>query len=221
MTKIKRNKLYKPLINSLKLMGVIAISIALLVWITSLNQEVEQPAGKKLSDSVLEYEDMLYQELKKYQKEAYTPVVMALMMQESGGRGNDPMQASESYCGEVGCIKDASLSIEQGVKYFVHVLGKADGDIKLALQSYNFGEGFISYVKDRNATYSKSLAISFSQKKYQELKATGIYACIRKEAEAYEACYGDILYVEAVLDYYPRALHYVEQQKDTTFVNIS
>ena len=30
----------------------------------------------------------------------------AMMMQESGGRGDDPMQSSESLCGKVGCIND-------------------------------------------------------------------------------------------------------------------
>ncbi|AMR88512.1 Peptidase, M23/M37 [Bacillus thuringiensis IBL 200] len=37
----------------------------------------------------------------------------------------------------VGCIKDPNISIEAGVQEFKDVLAKANGDIALALQSYN------------------------------------------------------------------------------------
>ncbi|SFJ68399.1 Lysozyme-like [Halobacillus dabanensis] len=127
---------------------------------------------------------------------------MALMMQESGGRGSDPMQASESLCGSVGCIEDPERSIKQGVSYFANTLERANGDVKLALQSYNFGLGFIDFVMDRGGEYTQELAIEFSSKKYDELKHTGEYNCIREEAEQYGACYGDIYYVDAVLSYY-------------------
>ncbi|MCA1022369.1 lysozyme family protein [Halobacillus litoralis] len=155
-----------------------------------------------LSDSVRQYEE----EVEKYAAEegieGRTEVLLALMMQESGGRGEDPMQASESYCGEVGCIEDPEVSIRQGVSYFATTLEKADGDVKLALQAYNFGAGFIDYVMNRGGEYTQELAISFSAEKYEELKDTGEYSCIREEAEQYDACYGDIYYVDAVLDYY-------------------
>ncbi|MBN8233856.1 lysozyme family protein [Halobacillus kuroshimensis] len=155
-----------------------------------------------LSNNVRQYEE----EVEKYAAEEgiadQTDVLLALMMQESGGRGDDPMQASESYCGEVGCIEDPEVSIKQGVSYFATTLEKADGDVKLALQAYNFGAGFIDYVMNRGGEYTQELAISFSAEKYEELKGTGEYSCIREEAEQYDACYGDIYYVDAVLDYY-------------------
>ena len=128
------------------------------------------------------------------------------MMQESGGKGDDPMQASESLCGFVGCITDPEESIEQGVKYFAQVLENAEGDIKLALQSYNFGGGFINFVLERGGTYTQDLAIEFSAMKYDELKHTGLYSCVRPEAIPLGACYGDIYYVDAVLRYYDYTL---------------
>src|SRR5699024_5509165 len=115
----------------------------------------------------------------------------------SGGRGDDPMQASESLCGSVGCITDPEQSIEQGVKYFSQVLERAEGDVKLTLQSYNFGGGFIDYVMDNGGSYTQDLAIDFSAMKYEELKHTGNYSCVRPEAVQYNACYGDIYYVDA------------------------
>ncbi|MGQ3381165.1 bifunctional lytic transglycosylase/C40 family peptidase [Priestia endophytica] len=133
---------------------------------------------------------------------SYVPIMMALMMQESAGRGNDPMQSSESYCGTVGCITSPELSIDQGVSHFKSVLQKANYDIKLTLQSYNFGPGFINFVMKNGGHYTKELAIQFSQQQYQKLKHTGIYRCVRPEMIPYQACYGDSLYTDAVLKYY-------------------
>ncbi|QAS51246.1 lysozyme family protein [Halobacillus litoralis] len=167
-----------------------------------MTSSITNDRERNLSQQVLQYED----EVEKYAEEEgigdYTGILLALMMQESGGRGNDPMQASESLCGSVGCINDPSRSIEQGVGYFAHTLEKADQDVKLALQSYNFGAGFIDYVMANGGEYTQELAIEFSAKKYEELKHTGDYSCIRPEAEEFEACYGDIYYVDAVLGYY-------------------
>ncbi|MRH43767.1 transglycosylase SLT domain-containing protein [Aquibacillus halophilus] len=164
----------------------------------------------ELSQKVKDYSPIVEKHLSEAGKEEYTSVVLALMMQESGGRGNDPMQASESYCGEIGCIDKPALSIKQGVAYFIKVLEKTNGDVKLALQSYNFGEGFIPYVKERGGQYTEELAIDFSAKMYEELKHKNIYSCIREESAQHNACYGDILYVEAVLAYYPNAVTYVD-----------
>jgi murein DD-endopeptidase MepM/ murein hydrolase activator NlpD len=155
-----------------------------------------------VSPEVLRYKPTVENYAKEYGVEEYVGIILALMMQESGGRGDDPMQASESYCGQVGCITDPELSIKQGVQYFSQVLQKANGDVKLALQSYNFGQGFIDYVNERGGKYTKTLAIEFSAMMYDKLAHTGHYRCVRPEAIPYGACYGDIGYVDAVLQYY-------------------
>ncbi len=77
-----------------------------------------------VSEQVLQYKPTVEKYAEEYGVEEYVGVILALMMQESGGSGNDPMQASESYCGRVGCITDPDVSIEQGVKYFSEVLKK-------------------------------------------------------------------------------------------------
>lgn len=160
---------------------------------------------KTITAEVKEHQSTVKKQLKKQGLEEYTGLVLALMMQESGGRGEDPMQASESLCGEVGCIDDPEVSIKQGIDHFSNVLEKANGDVKLALQSYNFGAGFISYVNEHGGEYTKDLAIDFSAMKYKELADTGKYSCLREEALQYDACYGDIKYVDAVLAYYDDA----------------
>ncbi|MGK3722432.1 lysozyme family protein [Priestia megaterium] len=148
-----------------------------------------------VSPEVMRYQPLLEKYAQKHGLDAsYVPIMMALMMQESGGRGSDPMQSSESYCdGTVGCIKNPELSIDKGVLHFKSVLEKAKYDLKLCLQSYNFGGGFINYVMKNGGEYTKELAISFSQLQYQKLKHTGNYHCIRPEAIPYSACYGDFV----------------------------
>ena len=49
-----------------------------------------------LSDEVIAYEDTIRKYAKEYDIEDYVSLLQAIMMQESGGKGNDPMQASES-----------------------------------------------------------------------------------------------------------------------------
>ncbi|CDQ20911.1 lysozyme family protein [Halobacillus karajensis] len=97
----------------------------------------EGDEGPDLSPQVLQYEDEVAMYAEQEGIGEYTDILLALMMQESGGRGKDPMQASESLCGSVGCIDDPEHSIKQGVAYFAGTLEQADGDVKLALQSYN------------------------------------------------------------------------------------
>ena len=95
------------------------------------------------------------------------------MMQESGGRGKDPMQASEcgynkKYPKKPNGIKDPEYSIDCGVHYLSDNLSAAkakspvDMDrIKLALQGYNYGSGYIPWAMKKYGGYSYSGAVVF------------------------------------------------------------
>ena len=74
------------------------------------------------SQDVIEYRMIIEQYAKKYNIEEYVPLIQAVMMQESGGRGNDPMQASEcsynkKYPKKHNGILNAEYSINVGVHY--------------------------------------------------------------------------------------------------------
>src|SRR5699024_6461558 len=155
-----------------------------------------------LSDEVLAYRGLITEYAELHGVPDQVHLLMAIMMQESSGKGGDPMQSSNSYCGEVDCIDDPELSIDKGVEYFSTVWESADKKTKLALQSYNFGGGFIDYVMEYEGEYTLQLAIDFSAMMYEKYKHTVKYKCIRPEAIQYDACYGDIFYVDAVLQYY-------------------
>jgi len=184
------------------LFGILFLLLAVMGGTMDKQGGLEEGEAVHLSDEVLAHQPTVEEYANDYGVGDYVGVILALMMQESGGRGNDPMQASESLCGAVGCIQNTEQSIEQGVKYFSQVLESADGDIKLTLQSYNFGGGFIDFVMERGGVYTQDLAIDFSVMKYEQLKHTGDYSCVRPEAVSVGACYGDIYYVDAVLRYY-------------------
>lgn len=122
----------------------------------------------------------------KYGMTAQLNVIMALSMQESGGRVLDVMQSSESIGLPPNSILDPEKSIDVGIQHFKSVFQKAHGDIKLTLQSYNYGGGFIDYVQARGGVYTKELALSFSS--YQASKLGW-------------ASYGDPSYVDHVMRY--------------------
>ena len=126
---------------------------------------------------------------------------MAVMMQESGGRGSDPMQAAEGgfnkkYPHVPNGITDPAYSIECGIQELKYALDKAgctgptDLDrIKLALQGYNYGSGYIDWAMERDGGYTKENAIAYSD-----------MMCARPNWH-YDR-YGDKEYVEHVLRYY-------------------
>jgi hypothetical protein len=81
---------------------------------------------------------------------------MAVMMQESGGRGKDPMQSSESpyntrFSNTPNSITDPIYSIEVGIRHLSSPLRAVQVEnpinmerIPLALQGYNFVNHYIS-----------------------------------------------------------------------------
>jgi len=163
-------------------------------------------------DQVEQYRPLVERYAKEHDLEQEVDTLLAIMMQESGGRGDDPMQASESLCGERGCIDHPEQSIAQGVAYFKEALDKANGDRKLAIQSYNFGVGFASYALEKAGQYTFDVAVQFSQEMYERAQDKSLYTCLRKEAREYDACYGDILYVRDVLGY--RDLFLSDEKQD-------
>ena len=186
-------------------LGIIALLIVVSIAMSYIQQDegksTQATPRKDISQDVLQYEPVVTKYAKQYGIEQHVTTLMAIMMQESGGRGNDPMQASESLCGKRNCITNPETSIKQGVAHFSHTLKRANDHVDVAIQSYNFGAGFADYVTEQNKKFSPDLAIEYSQMKYKTVHNPEKYRCIRKESKKLNACYGDIHYVEAVKDY--------------------
>ena len=151
-----------------------------------------------LSEEVIAYEDTIRKYAKEYDIEDYVSLLQAIMMQESGGKGNDPMQASESgyntkYPRVPNGITEPEYSIDVGTHTFSDCVKKANvkdpsdtEHIYLALQGYNYGSGYIDWAISNFGGYSKYNAQQFSDMKKQELNVSG---------------YGDPSYVDHVMRY--------------------
>ena len=153
-----------------------------------------------LSAEMEAYEPVIRKYAKQYGIPDYVPLIQAVMMQESGGRGNDPMQASEcgyntQYPRTPGGITDPEYSISVGIQNLADCLQTAGAEspidlehIQLALQGYNFGSGYITWALQKYGEYSRANAVEFSMKIAEQMGWNS---------------YGDKQYVPHVLRYYP------------------
>ena len=154
--------------------------------------------GQPVGGSVEAYRATVTQLAAQYGMSDYVNLILAVMQQESGGRGSDPMQAAEGpfntrYPHEPNGITDPAYSVQCGIQELHQSLQFAGctgpnntADIALALQGYNFGSGFISWAKSRGG-YTLANAQAFSQMEASTLGWSG---------------YGDPYYVPHVLRYY-------------------
>lgn len=178
-----------------------------------------------LSPTVQALKDEIENELKKYGKEEYVYLVLALIQQESGGQGEDIFQCSESL-GKAPNSIDRKTSIEHGVKVICNLLDhekikvSSPDDlehIKIVLQAYNYGGGYITYINDTSGfgkdttkeqmenvgkwTQNNALA-------YQKRMSAQLNGGITKKRSGSSAeilgpyAYGDAYYVSHVLRYY-------------------
>lgn len=179
---------------------VIVICVLLGAAVALFGGGTENSGYTPVSAEVEAYTPALTKYAKEYGIPEYVELLKAVMMQESGGRGNDPMQASEGsfntkYPREPNGIQDPDYSIQCGVQELKAALLSAEvqnpvdmENIKLALQGYNFGNGYISWAKQNYGGYSYANAVEFSTMQAQKL--------------GWEK-YGDTQYVSHVLRYYP------------------
>lgn len=137
--------------------------------------------SKQLSDEVLEYKSDIEAAAEAYGIPEYSDIIMCMMMQESGGQGNDPMQSSECqyntrYEQVPHGIQDPLYSIDCGVSYFDDCIREAgctgpedENALMMALQGYNFGTGYIHWALDYEGGWSKKNAKIFSENMASEL----------------------------------------------------
>lgn len=153
-----------------------------------------------LSAEVLAYTDTIEKYAKQYKMEDYVPIIQAVMMQESGGKGTDPMQSSKcphntKYPKKANGITDPEYSINVGIHYLYDCFKDAqvkdtfdNKNIFLALQGYDYGNEYISWAIKNFGGYSKANAKVFSDQKKVEL---GL------------GTFGEPNYVECVMRYIP------------------
>ena len=179
---------------------VIVIVVLIGCGAAILGSQDESTETLPISAEVEAYEPVIRKYAKQYGIPDYVLLIQAVMMQESGGRGNDPMQASEcgyntQYPRVPGGITDPEYSIAVGIQNLADCLQAAGAEspidldhIQLALQGYNFGSGYITWALQKYGEYSRANAIEFSMKMAEQMGWNS---------------YGDKQYVPHVLRYYP------------------
>ncbi|BFL47996.1 hypothetical protein K420107F6_32850 [Lactonifactor longoviformis] len=156
-------------------------------------------SAEPLSQEVLAYTPTIQKYAAEYGIPDYVSVLQAIIMQESGGRGTDPMQSSECpyntrFPNSPNAITELEYSIQGGVQYYASCVAEAGckspynmDKLKLSLQGYNYGNGYITWAIRNHGGYSEANALQFSQ---EQAAAHGW------------ARYGDPEYVPHVLRYY-------------------
>lgn len=152
-----------------------------------------------VSADVERYSDTISKYAQQYGISEFVAVIKCVMMAESGGRGTDVMQCSEcpyneKYAKAPNSITDVEYSIEIGIKYLAECLKQAEctspsdmARLSLALQGYNYGNGYIGWAQENYGGYSQANAQEFSNMMKAKLGWSG---------------YGNPNYVSAVLKYY-------------------
>jgi len=152
-----------------------------------------------VSADVEKYSGKITEYAKKYGLEGYETIIKCIMMAESGGRGSDVMQCSECpyntrFSNSPNSITDADYSVEVGIQYFADCIKQAGctspndmSRLSLALQGYNYGNGYIGWALKKYGGYSQANAQEFSNMMRAKLGWSG---------------YGNPNYVSAVMKYY-------------------
>jgi len=195
----------KALISAIIAGGWIAVLIILIVVLFGALFSLVGNSGSNSSYTPVSAEVQAYEPLiQKYATQhgipEYVELIKAVMMQESGGKGSDPMQASEcgfntKYPNTPNGITDPEYSVNVGIQNLAACLKAAGAEspidmdnIKLALQGYNYGNGYIAWAKSNYGGYTYANAVEFSVTMAERLGWSS---------------YGDTQYVSHVLRYYP------------------
>ncbi len=180
------------------------VLICMLLFLGGSNEGYEQEQsssmgtidGVALPEGCTKHSDRIKKELKSQGvDESHLNVMLAICAQESGGSVSDIFQASESKGLPPNTIGPTE-SIKAGVSAYKEVLNKSkakkigDDNWKAALQSYNFGGGFLDFFFEKGSKFSEDIAQQFSKKMAKETGWTS---------------YGDPKYVEHVMRYLSQA----------------
>ena len=182
--------------------GWIAILIILLIALIGgvfMTGSSNNGEGNQLSTEVIAHTATLQKYANEYEIPHFLNALQAIMMQESGGKGNDPMQASEcpfnkKFPNIPNGITNPDYSIKVGVQNFAECLKQSNcidpldiPSLSLALQGYNFGNGYIDWALKNFGAYSQGNAKVFSDEQAHKHGWSN---------------YGDPEYVPHVLRYY-------------------
>ncbi|AGY82981.1 lysozyme family protein [Carnobacterium inhibens] len=154
-----------------KVLGWSALGLVLLITIlvtafSSYFTGTDENELASIPESVLKWKPIMEEELAKYGMEDYIEIVLAITATESDGSQLDVMQSSEAIGLAPNAIQDPVYSIQIGIKHFKNVIDQMNDtgvDLNTAIQSYNFGSGYLTYIADNGGVHTTELAETYSK----------------------------------------------------------
>ncbi|EQA5374114.1 lysozyme family protein [Enterococcus faecalis] len=151
-------------------LGIISMLLLMIVGNTQSEAPIEGDGtvsgNVNLSPLVVLLQPIVEREAKAQGIPDMVPILLGIIQVESGGKLPDPMQSSESAGLPVGTLIDADASIKQGVKHFKAAVDQANQvgvDVWTAVQAYNFGTAYISYVAGHGKVTNTKIADDYSR----------------------------------------------------------
>ena len=200
---LQRERRARAVLRQKIIFAVLAVLLLLLVAVGS--QVVRKAwATSTLSEDVLAYRDMVEKYAREEGIEEYVDILMAIMMVESEGAGEDVMQSSESKGLDLNSLEPEE-SIEQACIYFAALVQMADelgiDDDKALIQAYNFGPGYLTYLSENGKKHRQKLAIEYAkqQSKGKKVRYMHLYAIKKNGGWIYK--FGNMFYDALVQRY--------------------
>lgn len=182
----------------------LAFMMAAVLLLSIFAVPASEVRGKSaLSSQVLKYKKTITEYAKREGISKYRDTLLAIMMVESGGRGKDVMQCSESL-GLPRNTLGTKASIKQSCKYFSSLVKIARAkrcDTNSIIQAYNFGPGYLYYVARHGRKHKEKLAIAFSKKYSKGKKYRYLNSYAIKKNGGWLYGYGNMFYVAMVKKY--------------------
>ncbi len=167
-------------------------------------KELEEREDELLSESVLQYRDLMEYYAEEEGISEYVPVLLAIMEVETKGERDDVMQSSESAGLEPDSLGPED-SIAQACDYFRGLVDRArdiDVDDRSIIQAYNYGPGYLYYVAEHGGRHSFELAVEYAEEMSGGRTANYTHH-IADENGNWMYLYGNMYYVELVEQYLP------------------
>lgn len=122
--------------------------------------------NKQRVDQINQWKSQVESLVEYYDIEEYRDIVLGIIFTESKGDHVDIMQSSESKYGKKDEISDADESLDSGIKFLSEAIHQSEilnTDVWTAVQAYNFGLNYITYVSERGGQHTIEIAEEYSK----------------------------------------------------------
>ncbi len=167
-------------------------------------EELEEREEELLSDSVLQYEDLVKYYAEEEGIEEHVPVLLAIMEVETRGERDDVMQSSESAGLEPDSLGPEE-SIAQACDYYAGLVRRAEEtgvDRNTIIQAYNYGPNYIYFIEENGGVHTFDLAVEYAEKMSGGRTANYTHY-IADDNGNWMYLYGNMYYVKLVEQYLP------------------